>query len=104
MADGVTVGWVGVRVGVAVTVGDEVAVGGPGGVLVEVGVSGSNVKVSADVAEERMPGVKVDGAGGPERSVGSSASKIKTPIPIGIAYLRSRDSKGLSGSVNGSPA
>ena len=86
---------VGVDVEIAVTV--KLLVG------TTVGVSGSGVKVNAGVVGGRMEGVDVPGTGGLEIKVDRNASRIRTPIMIGMAYLRSISGKPATGLVGGSP-
>lgn len=86
-----------------------VCVGTPVGLAVKlvvgavVGVSGSGVRVGREVADERITGVGVPWTGGVGKKVETSASRIKIPMPIGMAYLRSIDVNGATGLVGGSP-
>ena len=70
----------GVNVAVAVELAVELALG------TTVGVSGSGVKVTARVVGGRIEGVDVPGAGGVGTKVDMSASRIRTPMMMGIAY------------------
>ena len=72
----------GVNAAVAVALAVELALGAT------VGVSGSGVKVTAGAVGERIRdvGVGVPEAGGVEIKVDRKASRIRTPMPIGMAY------------------
>ena len=85
------------NVAVAVELAVELALG------TTVGVSGSDVKVAARVVGGRIEGVDVGGTGGVRTKVDMIASRIRTPMVMGMAYLRSINGKVVTGLVGGSP-
>lgn len=95
---------VGVSVGVSVSVGSifvgvDVAVELLVGLAVGVSVS---VIITTGVVG-RLVGVEVGGGGGVKTNLPRIASRMSAPMPMGIAYLRSRVENGIGAGTTGSP-
>jgi hypothetical protein len=97
---------VGLGVGVSVIVGVNVTVRLSVGLCVAVGLTvgvSVGVKMTVGVADGRSVGVGVNVPGGAIK-VDKSASRIRTPIRMGMPYFWSTaGSTGFFGSVGGSP-